>query len=1146
MSIPDSSLPSTVNEKLTELVQPHIQSYNYFLGDGMRLIVENLDKVEYEYQGHTLTWWIEEVNFSFPCRPGSSDDDKVFPHECREARITYGASMYARICMEDSRKQVQTVTKKIGLLPIMVKSSRCRLAGLSPSELVKHGEEPHELGGYFIVNGNEKIVRMLVAPRRNDVTALVRPSFAKLGPGYTQYACAIRSVRRDQTAQSVTMHYISDGSVSVRLILNRQEFFIPLVVLLKALGESTDRAIYSRLCAAEPSHTQLSEAVELLLRQAQQLDLPTPDACRVYLGSRFRAALKGAVSDRHSDADCARMLLDRHMLVHLDSASDKASLLVWMLRKLLAVVWSECAPDNADQPANHEVLTAGHLMGLVLGEQLRQALQSVRSQLARDVQLGKGGLGADGGAVDVNLLRKYVERRLPDVGAKLANFLSTGNLVSESGLDLMQTTGFTVLAEKLNFLRYVSHFRCIHRGAFFAEMKTTTVRKLLPEAWGFLCPVHTPDGAPCGLLNHLAAPCRVVADRPATDALPSVLASLGMSPAAPGLVPPGAHLTVMLDGRIVGSVAPSLASGLVARLRALKVSGERDVPPTLELAYVPASSGGRYPGIFLFSTPFRFMRPVRSLLLPSTDMQDTQAAAVEWIGSLEQEQLHVALSDADVVPGLTQHVELAATHMLSMVASLTPFSEFNQSPRNMYQCQMAKQTMGTPCHSYVHRTDNKLYRIQHPQRPLVRTRNQLAYAANDYPHGCNAVVAVLSYTGYDMEDAMIIKKSAYERGFGHATVYKTVPVMLAEPGLRSRSKSQHRVYFHNLKPGRPGEPPKRHCLALDDDGLPMPGTRLEKDTPEYCVYDELTGQFSITKYKGTEPCHVDEVRILGGVEGDSSRYIQNISIKLRYNRNPVIGDKFSSRHGQKGVLSHLWPERDLPFSEQGITPDVIINPHAFPSRMTIGMLVESLAGKSGSLHAVDHDATPFQFGEAQTAADHFGRQLVQAGFAHSGTDTLYSGVTGMPLSAEIYQGVVYYQRLRHMVKDKYQVRSTGPINQLTRQPIKGRKVGGGIRFGEMERDSLLAHGVSFILHDRLMNCSDTSKALVCAQCGSLLAPITLKRSRYVLGAESRSSAAACRWCESGARLEVVHLPYVFRYLAVELASLGIKVSLTVS
>ena len=236
----------------------------------------------------------------------------------------------------------------------------------------------------------------------------------------------------------------------------------------------------------------------------------------------------------------------------------------------------------------------------------------------------------------------------------------------------------------------------------------------------------------------------------------------------------------------------------------------------------------------------------------------------------------------------------------------------------------------------------------------------------------------------------------------------------------------------------------------------------------------------------------------------------SVGYTIRYPRNPVIGDKFSSRHGQKGVLSVIWPQEDMPFTETGITPDIIINPHAFPSRMTIGMLIESLAGKGGSLNGEFIDVTPCEKYEDDDAVDYYGRELVKHGYNYYGNEVMYSGIQGEMMKVDIYMGLVYYQRLRHMVSDKSQARATGPYDVLTHQPVKGRKKMGGIRFGEMERDSLLAHGASFCLNDRLMKCSDYSEGYVCCKCGSILSTYLnrkiLQRSGHELNNQFKQGA----------------------------------------
>ena len=302
---------------------------------------------------------------------------------------------------------------------------------------------------------------------------------------------------------------------------------------------------------------------------------------------------------------------------------------------------------------------------------------------------------------------------------------------------------------------------------------------------------------------------------------------------------------------------------------------------------------------------------------------------------------------------------------------------------------------------------------------------------------------------------------------------------------------------------------------------------------------------------------IDQVAIVG--HGKQNE-ITHANIKLRFNRNPVIGDKFSSRHGQKGVLSRLYDDVDMPFSENsGMRPDLLINPHAFPSRMTIGMLIESLTGKSGALKGSFVDSSPFQSAEKACGTEElsicqeFCDALETAGFCKTGGETMVCGVSGEIFQVDTYIGVVYYQRLRHMVSDKFQVRSTGPINPLTRQPIKGRKFGGGIRFGEMERDSLLAHGAAYLLHDRLHSCSDYHVTDICCKCGLLVSTQNVPHSASTahgvhatrVDTSSSRGRTICRVCESSKYVERIAVPYVFKYLVSELAAMNIRCSLDI-
>jgi len=1501
---------------------------------------------------------------------------------------------------------------------------------MSPNQLIKAKEESEELGGYFIVNGIEKIIRMLQVNRRNYPMAIKRGAFTNRGPGYTPYGILIRSMRPDQTSQTNGLHYLNDGNVNLRFSWRKAEYLVPVMMVLKALVETNDREIFEGIvgAAGSPGLAEkqfVTDRVELLLRTYKVYGLHSKAKTRAYLGQKFKVVLQ--IPDDTDDQEAGTEFLRKVVLPHLGAHdvspsqdADKFRMLLFMIRKLYALVEGECCVDNPDAVQNQEILLGGQLFGMILKERLEDWLNSLRLPL---VEWGRKYEWRPFTSQEFKkaFFSKILRRSQNNIGAAMEYFLSTGNLISPTGLDLQQTAGFVVVAEKINFYRFISHFRMVHRGAFFAQLKTTTVRKLLPESWGFMCPVHTPDGAPCGLLNHFAHKCKLATENADVSAIPALVAQLGVSSKSSASL--DASVVVQLDGRVLGFCSPAQAKVIADTLRYWKVEGSHKVPLEMEVGYVPNSNGGQYPGVYMFSQKSRMYRPVKYLPLGKLD----------YVGPFEQPYMSIACTDAEVVSGESTHVEFDPTNIFSILANMTPFSDFNQSPRNMYQClsadhevltstgwkalpaiqtadqvmtmdlqtgiqqwnkvqattrlahggslyrlksedmdavcneshrwylntkhrpttytaystrqildnqlvaledsygkatdqwdcksgtathtnhkiptvghngnamylwsdcswlprdfvmdeacnldwcqfiglvmgdgginrttnaqgqdeyytqihqctrkpatkghiedllerlaaklpgfvintpcvsgvedkhtwainhrdtyhfflpmmrgpqsydplddvmcrtyqapryqalsrsddepnvpvpagwktgdwwylrrwiyhpwlyllarnqaramiegiaaadgewsplsktqsttgrspidggvvqafnssiplihdmsvlgllagtkvsisvnhkkgewssrigsnanatgwrisfdfadtelavaaprpepydnprhdgfvycltvsngnflarraveyssndkaqevldaaqkpfytgncQMGKQSMGTPGTALQYRTDNKTYRLQTGQTPIVRPPLHNEYGLDNFPNGMNAVVAVISYTGYDMDDAMILNKSAHERGFGYGTIYKTKICNLEDGSRKNRSGRTIKRLFGFAPEGIITAENKE---TLDNDGLPLIGTMLRSGDVlaawHTVSYDPSVGDYvnrdcqtNFFKYKEDELAFVEEVRIIGSEDG--TQPCQQLSIKLRVPRLPVIGDKFSSRHGQKGVASQKWPSIDMPFSESGIQPDVIINPHAFPSRMTIGMFVESLAGKAGALHGIAQDSTPFRFDEQNTAVDFFGHQLMKAGYNYYGNEPMYSGITGQELAADIYIGVVYYQRLRHMVNDKFQVRTTGPINAMTGQPIKGRKKGGGIRVGEMERDALIAHGTAFLLQDRLMNCSDYTKAALCRGCGSFLstAPtvnefarkrdkggkdVTIRCRRCARLADGVQSKADV-WTDGqgmrfsgGDDIAVVAVPGVLKFLDVELASMGIRLQFKV-
>ncbi|KAJ3682242.1 hypothetical protein LUZ60_014815 [Juncus effusus] len=1154
---------ATDYDSLRQLFRPHIESFDYFVDQGMEKAVLAAQPVEIYHKNTKLRIYFERATLSPPIKKEGKLNEPIFPHECRTGRTTYKGEFKAEVALQYNDTVIRE-TFSFGHIPIMLMSKLCNLRGADEKKLIFHNEEATEMGGYFICGGLERLFRLVIIQKSNHPMGIVRKTFCQRGTGFTDKAVVMRCVREDQSSVTVKLYYLQNGSARLGFWIGGREFLLPVGILLKALIDANDHEIYAILTSFYGDKqerekgvvgTQLiSERAQIILDELRDLSVFTRSECLRHLGEHFQPAMEGYEKDDYETV--AKAVLKRYIFVHLNSNYDKFNLLIFMIQKLYALVDQTAVPDNFDALQNQEAITPGHIMAVYLKEKLEEWLNKSKRVLKEEMEKNESF-----DLSNIKEIKKILNRPSAQIGMSIERMIKIGKLNSLSGLDLPQREGMTILAERLNFHRFISHFRAVHRGNAFTKMRITTVRKLLPESWGFLCPVHTPDGTPCGLLNHMTHVCRLtsfystegkIKDFPKIRMeIVTLLLGLGMTQLAPKIehVGPPDFLTVMLDGCVVGTVPARSAEKIVGLLRRFKLS-QSGVPEDLEVGYVPTSLAGAFPGVYLFTNPARFIRPIKNI-----SIQDNNETNIELIGPFEQAFMEIRCPDGgdggrkESFP--PTHEEIHPTSILSVVANLTPWSDHNQSPRNMYQCQMAKQTMGFSAQAVKYRADNKAYHLQTPQTPIVRTEMYSKYCMDEFPTGTNAIVAVLAYTGYDMEDAMILNKSAVDRGMCRGFIYQTETIDLAKNNEKAKGLKGVEIFARsNLN--------KNPKSNIDTDGLPHVSQTINPMEPLYSTHDTLTNVTKESKLKGSEPVIVDYVAIDGS---KSKKSVQTASIRTRKNRNPIIGDKFSSRHGQKGVCSQLWPDIDMPFSAvTGMRPDLIINPHAFPSRMTIAMLLESIAAKGGSLKGKFVDATPFKSSvknngeekDEKSLVDELGPLLASSGFNYHGTEVLYSGVFGTEMTCEIFIGPVYYQRLRHMVSDKYQVRSTGTVDQITRQPIGGRKKGGGIRFGEMERDSIIAHGAAYLLHDRLHTCSDYHIAEVCSFCGSILTATTMQTQKKVsrelhgLPKLKESKTFMCQACKTSKGIETVAMPYVFRYLAAELAAMNIKMDLRLS
>lgn len=1167
----------------------HVDSFNFAIGEGLHLLAEELDpmyvlgspdadgkKTQISLRIHSLS--VQRPRYNLIPGSTSSMSRPLLPMHCRLSGTSYVGDLYGSFQIIINNREVFDIpSQRIARIPVMVGSSVCHLYNKTRDELIQLGEEEFEFGGCFVVNGTEKVIRFTVLPRFNHPISNVRNKNALRGDAFSDLALGFRSIRRDLSPVTNHFHFLTSGGVRVRINISRNEYFIPAGVLLRAFlpPGTTDHEIYELIIGGEKDNAALCNSAIAIVRDLSDVYIhfrkkdtepgfkPTVSrtAATAYLGKSFRFAM-GLEDLGLSDLGAGTAFLRRYILVHLsvgpyqyaDDSLDrsKADLILFLVRKLVATSVGNIEVDNSDSPSHHSVMTSGHLFLNLLRDRIEKSYDIIAGTIRRDFEKQDNGNRLKGKG-HMNVIKNAINHvyiRSDFISRSMRYLLSTGNIGGNASLDLPQLTGYTIMAERINILRYLSHFRAVHRGVFYSNLRSTKVRKLLPEAWGFMCPVHTPDGEPCGILNHLAADAIITSGSTSNrDDVVDLFPDFNLVP-APALsnlhsYSPKGHFPVMVDGRIIGYVHPDSAQEVADQIRYSKVRSAVEALPTKsEIAFVKPvkENAGFMPGIFVHTGGGRFMRPVKWLhmLTKQVERNNLGTGIREWIGSLEQVFLRIRPAVANqsgslcpVNPQGATHEELTTVSFLSVLSQLSPFPDMNQGPRNMFQCQMAKQTMGTPCHAIWNRTDAKTYQHSNPQVPITRNfcmQNPLG--ADLFPNGVNAVVAVISYSGNDMEDALILNKSSIERGFAHGNVYITERVNLDDT-IPGREKMFKQVPINC----------DETLAAIDEDGLPAPGSRIRQGSKLYGKATKVSiggdRNSDYVSHKLVEDGCVDQVTIYdsdvySGARLQRGEGIREANVRIRISRKPTVGDKFASRAGQKGTMSSAWPSEDMPFSESGMTPDILFNPNGFPSRMTIGMMVEIMSGKAGALHGKFNNSTPFQFDEEVRAVDFFAEQLVTAGYEHSGSETLYSGYTGEPLQVEIFTGIVHYQRLRHMVSDKFQVRSTGKVHPLFRQPIKGRKKGGAIRFGEMERDGLLGHGAAFLLRDRLGTASDLHVIHVCEICGSLLSPLR----RKVMGVD-----VTCMECEEKRRkcsVKRVALPYAFKYLVNELAVMNIK------
>eukprot|EP01116_Phalansterium_solitarium_P004244 TRINITY_DN15189_c0_g1_i1.p1 TRINITY_DN15189_c0_g1~~TRINITY_DN15189_c0_g1_i1.p1 ORF type:complete len:1168 (-),score=468.17 TRINITY_DN15189_c0_g1_i1:231-3734(-) len=1118
------------------LVRQHIDSYNYFISSDIGNILKANDRVTCDADP---SFYLRYTNI-YLGKPSVEEQMvpvDVTPQMCRLRDMTYSAPLYVDIEYTRGKQRVIRKGVLIGRLPVMLRSALCVLSKCNGDEgqLAALGECPIDPGGYFIVRGQEKVILIQEQLSKNRII-IERDPKGNVGASVTS------STHERKSRTNIVLKH-------GKLYLRHNTFSddVPIIIALRAMGLQADQEIVQLVGSA----AHVLDALSASFHEAATHSVQTTAQALDWIGAKIKqTARKPHWQARRPKADEARDILANVVLNHVPvrryNFRGKCVYVALMLRRIIEAINDPAALDDKDYYGNKRLEMAGQLLALLFEDLFKRMNGELKKH-------------AD------QVLTKPVRAQEFDIAKCLrpdtithgfVQAISTGNWTVKRFK--MDRQGVTQVLCRLSFISALGHMMRI-TSQFEKTRKVSGPRSLQGSQWGMLCPSDTPEGESCGLVKNLAllshisndhdelplirlcaslgvqdlgllsgAELGMLLDHPDTSAKPEPTPDAGVRKRRRWLQGKAGAWFVFLNGTLLGLHRDP--SRFVADIRRLRRAGR-------VAEFVSVFEHAPHRAVYIACDAGRVCRPLivvrngRSLLtaqlvdqiangwVPFQEL--VRRGVLEFLDVNEENAALVALDETQLSPAHT-HLEIAPLTILGACAGLIPYPHHNQSPRNTYQCAMGKQAIGSIAYNQLDRIDTLLYLMVYPQRPLCQTVTIELIQFDKLPAGQNATVAVMSYSGYDIEDALILNKWSLDRGFGRCMVLKKFSTQI--------KKYPNQAYDRVVPaPASSGGSEKlgNRFAHLDDDGIARPGELLHsgdvyvnKQTPVN-TQDPLSNpdfvpdsafKSSPASYKGSGPAFVDKVLLTAT---DDDQFL--IKMLARSTRRPELGDKFSSRHGQKGVCGLIVEQPDMPFNDQGIAPDIIMNPHGFPSRMTVGKMLELLAGKSAVLDGKFKYGTAF----AGDKVERLSSILVSKGFSYSGKDYLTSGTTGEAVGAYIFFGPVYYQKLKHMVMDKMHARAKGPRAVLTRQPTEGRAREGGLRLGEMERDCLIGYGTAALLTERLMFSSDVFTVHVCQKCGLM------------------GYATWCQYCKSALHLSPLRIPYAAKLLFQELTSMNI-------
>jgi DNA-directed RNA polymerase II subunit RPB2 len=1168
--IPKSEIPWILIESyfkhkhLKQLVKHQLESYNYFVNNQIQqtiemfnplLIVSDHDYIK-EHNLHRLEIEITFENFSI-YRPQIYENNGstkiMFPQEARLRNFSYSSAMTIDLNIKytvrngENYKNVLNYQKKIknvhiGKLPIMLKSDLCVLNQYKHLDHNETGECYMDPGGYFIINGSEKTCISQERAAENQIYCFNIEKNNNKWSWKAEMKCI--PDWKCISPKQITMYIASRNNGygnAIYLQIPRIKIPIPLFIIFRAFNIISDKEI-CELIVLNIDNENMKKMLSAL--KASIIDankyMTKESAIKFIVNNVIYTPMN---MDKETGSkkkyDFAMEVLSNDIFPHCKTETQKIYMLGYMTNMLLQTSFGWLQESDRDSYMNKRVDLTGPLLNNLLRNYFNKLVKDMKKQIIREINTGSWKSNDDyENIITKTNIYKIIKSTTIEQGIKRA--LATGDF----GIKQINSNkvGVAQVLNRLTYLSSLSHLRRVNTP-IDKSGKLVPPRRLHNSTWGFLCPAETPEGQSIGIVKNLAYLAHITINSNSSGLYDYILPIIQSLDTYTGSYKDlDDFAKVFINGSWVGFTNDP--EKVYATLKDKKYKGIINI-------YTSIIFNSKLKEIRVCNDAGRITRPLlkvkhNKILYTNSIIQKIkddelnwddlvvgiklEDSIIEYVDSYEQNNAMIAMKAVDLANNNNNnnniyhysHCEIHPSTIFGILASCIPFPDSNQSPRNTYQSAMGKQAIGMYVTNYDNRMDKTAYVLTYPMRPLVETRIMNIIKLNNIPSGQQVIVAIASHSGYNQEDSLLFNQGSIDRGLFLATIYHTEKdedkKLFGTEEVRckpDKTKTKN-IKFGNYDKLTPQGIMKENTLIEDRDiiiGKVIPIKENKNDFTKSVKFSD--GSIS---HRTHEESYVDKNYI--ETNGDGYNFCK---VRIRNFRKPVIGDKFSSRHGQKGTIGNIIPEQDMPFTANGLKPDIIINPHAIPSRMTIAQLKETLLGKVLLEMGLFGDGTSFGEFDISNIID----KLNDLGYESKGNELMYNALTGEQLTMNIFIGPAFYQRLKHMVNDKQHSRSIGPMVNLTRQPAEGRSRDGGLRFGEMERDCMISHGASRFTKGRIYDASDAFSVFVCNKCG-LIASFNNKEHIHY-----------CNTCGNRNDFKYVEIPYACKLMFQELITMNI-------